>query len=231
MSSTVRAVVRQVLSENRFSSQELTFGQLRFLASRGLRKILMGTPLALTHRGIAFPLFRGSNVVIRYANRIRSGPGLHLSNGCLIDCYGDGDVEFGRRVTLRENVWLQVSSSFDNGGMGVRIGDNTYVGPGCILGAGGFLDIGANCQFGAYVTFSTESHVTEDSEIFGAGVTRSGIRVEDDVWIGNGAHILDGVVLGAGCVVGAGSVVTASVPARSVVAGVPARVIRTRAAT
>jgi maltose O-acetyltransferase len=53
------------------------------------------------------------------------------------------------------------------------------------------------------------------------------VTIEDNVWIGSRVIILKGVTLGAGCVVGAGSVVTRSVPPRTVVAGNPARSIRT----
>jgi len=52
--------------------------------------------------------------------------------------------------------------------------------------------------------------------------------VEDDVWVGNGVIVLDGVTLGRGAVIGAGSVVTHDVPAESVAVGNPARVIRQR---
>ena len=52
--------------------------------------------------------------------------------------------------------------------------------------------------------------------------------VEDDCWIGAGAMILDGVRIGRGCVIAAGAVVTRDMPAYSVVAGVPARVIKSR---
>jgi acetyltransferase-like isoleucine patch superfamily enzyme len=58
------------------------------------------------------------------------------------------------------------------------------------------------------------------------GITAQGITIEDDVWIGSGAVICDGVHIGEGAVVGAGAVVTEHVPAHTVVAGVPARVIR-----
>lgn len=50
--------------------------------------------------------------------------------------------------------------------------------------------------------------------------------VGDNVWIGNRAIVLPGVTIGDGAVVGAGSVVTRDVPARTVVAGNPARVVR-----
>jgi len=60
------------------------------------------------------------------------------------------------------------------------------------------------------------------------GVTRAGIVIEDDCWLGAGAKILDGVTVGAGSVVGAGAVVTRSFPPKSVIGGVPAKLLRHR---
>jgi acetyltransferase-like isoleucine patch superfamily enzyme len=69
---------------------------------------------------------------------------------------------------------------------------------------------------------------TVDTALRDTGVTARGIRIDDDVWIGAGARILDGVHIGAHAIIGAGSVVTKSVPANATVAGVPAKVIRQR---
>jgi maltose O-acetyltransferase len=55
-----------------------------------------------------------------------------------------------------------------------------------------------------------------------------GIVIEDDVWVGSRAILTDGVTIGRGSIIGAGSVVTKSVPPYSIVAGVPAKVIRYR---
>jgi acetyltransferase-like isoleucine patch superfamily enzyme len=55
-----------------------------------------------------------------------------------------------------------------------------------------------------------------------------GIVIQDNVWIGTGARILDGVHIGQNAIVGAGSVVSRDVPADSMVLGNPARVVKTR---
>ncbi|MDP3911445.1 MAG: DapH/DapD/GlmU-related protein [Gemmatimonadales bacterium] len=54
------------------------------------------------------------------------------------------------------------------------------------------------------------------------------IRIADDVWIGTRAIILPGVTIGEGAIIAAGAVVTTSVPARMIVGGNPARIIRCR---
>ena len=58
------------------------------------------------------------------------------------------------------------------------------------------------------------------------GITAKGIIIDDDVWLGAGAIITDGVHIGKGAVVAAGAVVTRDVPAHTVVAGVPAKMIK-----
>ncbi len=60
------------------------------------------------------------------------------------------------------------------------------------------------------------------------GLNKKGIKIGDNVWIGAGCTILDGVEIGTGSVVAAGSVVTKSVESYTIVAGVPAKVIKKR---
>jgi acetyltransferase-like isoleucine patch superfamily enzyme len=81
------------------------------------------------------------------------------------------------------------------------------------------------------VNIHSENHNFSDATrlIKDQGVRYEGVLVEDDVWIGSKATILDGVTLGQGAVIGAGAVVTRSVPAYAIAAGVPARVIGQRA--
>jgi len=55
-----------------------------------------------------------------------------------------------------------------------------------------------------------------------------GIIIEDDVWLGVGSTVLDGVTIGKGSVIGAGAVVTKDIPPYSIAVGVPAKVIKKR---
>ncbi len=203
-------------------------GYVTFLLSRGATKAMRGTVVALFSRNIQLPFFIGSGVTIRGRKNLLTGGGCHIGSHSLIDCLGTSKVVLGRNVTLREGTWLQCTSHFQTPGQGLTIGDGSYLGPNCVLGAGGRLTIGRLCQFGAGVMFATEEHVTDSDEIYGAGVTRRGITIEDDVWVGNGVQILDGVVIGRGAVIGAGSVVTKSIAPHSVAVGVPARIVRSR---
>jgi acetyltransferase-like isoleucine patch superfamily enzyme len=59
-------------------------------------------------------------------------------------------------------------------------------------------------------------------------LTREGIDVGEDVWIGAGCQVLDGVRIGKGAVIGAGSVVTRDIDAYAIAVGVPATVVRSR---
>ncbi len=59
-------------------------------------------------------------------------------------------------------------------------------------------------------------------------VSAGDIVIEDDVWIGSGARVMDGVTIGRGAIIGAGAVVTKDVPPYSIALGVPARVVGRR---
>ena len=78
-------------------------------------------------------------------------------------------------------------------------------------------------------TLVAENHeFSGEGDIYGQGLSKEGISIGRDVWIGNNVTVLDGVSVGDGSVLGAGTVLTRSVPPRSVVVGVPGRVIKTR---
>jgi acetyltransferase-like isoleucine patch superfamily enzyme len=112
----------------------------------------------------------------------------------------------------------------------MRIGDNTWIGQGCFLHSAGGIDIGARVGIGPGVKMITSYHEEAgiDIPILFSPVRAEGIVIEDDCDLGVGSIVLPGVRIGRSSQIGAGAVVTSDIPACSVAAGVPARVIRTR---
>jgi maltose O-acetyltransferase len=88
------------------------------------------------------------------------------------------------------------------------------------------VTVGNRVQVGPRVSFETMGHGLRYVPGVGRGRTSAPIVVEDEVWIGAGATVLEGVTIGRGAVVAAGAVVNRDVPPGMLVGGVPARVIR-----
>ena len=108
----------------------------------------------------------------------------------------------------------------------VIIGDHTRIGlHNTIIGP---VDIGSHVNLAQGITVSALNHNFSDTNkrIDEQGVSTNQVTIEDDVWVGANAVILPGVTIGEHCVVAAGAVVTKDVPPHSLVAGVPAKVIK-----
>lgn len=112
-------------------------------------------------------------------------------------------------------------------GTQLAVGPRTFINAGCHLDATEQLTIGADVHLSPRVMILTVSHAIAGPERRGGGVERAPVTVEDGAWIGAGATLFPGVTVGRGAVVGAGSVVTRDVPADHLVAGIPAKVVRT----
>lgn len=112
----------------------------------------------------------------------------------------------------------------------IRIGDNCSVNPFSVVYGHGGVRIGNGVRIAAQTVIIPANHTpaNDNQPVHRAPITARGIDIEDNVWIGAGARILDGVRIGRNAAVGAGSVVTKSVVANATVAGVPAHVIRQR---
>jgi acetyltransferase-like isoleucine patch superfamily enzyme len=132
---------------------------------------------------------------------------------------------FTRRLVLGERSWIA--------GHALVRGDVTF-GANCTVNAfaciSGRVTCGDDVRIASHVSIVGFNHGFEDPAvpIHVQKHETLGITIADDVWIGANAVILDGVTIGQGVVVAAGAVVTKDVPAFSIVAGVPARVIRKR---
>lgn len=144
----------------------------------------------------------------------------------IFEALGGGSVTLGDRVHLHQDVIIE------NGEGGVlTIDTDTHIQPRCQLSVyKGTLRIGRNVQIAANCGFYPYNHgLRPDEDVARQDLeTRGGILVEDDVWIGYNATVLDGVRIGRGAVIGAGAVVTHDIPEGAIAVGVPARVVRLR---
>lgn len=142
------------------------------------------------------------------SGRLRAGL-LHL-NGATV----------GRGVNVRGNLQIQE-------GFGITIGDGVFINSGCLFDLSAPIVIGGGVQLAYQVALITGGHGIGPAESRAGEHRPASIHIGVGSWIGARAVILPGVRIGAGSVVAAGAVVTRDVPANTLVAGVPARVVRT----
>ncbi|MDH4139936.1 MAG: sugar O-acetyltransferase [Coriobacteriia bacterium] len=111
-------------------------------------------------------------------------------------------------------------------GQNIHIGDHVYLNFSCTIIDNNEVHIGDHVMVGPVVQIYTASHPLQAEARNQGWEVAKPVVIEDNVWLGGGAILLPGVRIGQNAVVGAGAVVPRSVPANTVVAGNPARVIR-----
>ena len=114
-------------------------------------------------------------------------------------------------------------------GYQIHIGERTFVNFGLVALDVAPIRIGDDVQIGPHVQLLTPTHPLEPELRRGKWEAAEPIMIGDNVWLGGGVVVCPGVTIGADTVVGAGSVVLRDVPAGVLVAGVPARVVRSLA--
>jgi len=173
-----------------------------------------GTQIAsdVDFEGFLSNIFIGKQVIIKSGarlictnleSRITIGDGSIIGHGAILDTGPDGWIELGRSNSV-----------------------NSY----CVLYGHGGLRSGSFVRIAAHTVVIPANHIFDDPSlpISRQGLTREGIRFGNDIWIGTGCRILDGVTIDDGAVIAAGAVVNKSVGRGAIVGGVPARVIKYR---
>jgi acetyltransferase-like isoleucine patch superfamily enzyme len=129
------------------------------------------------------------------------------------------------QIIIGDNTLISSFAMIRTYGGKIEIGHSSFINSFTVLYGHGDLKIGNGCLIGPQVTIVPVNYGFQDRKIPFREQTPSvkGITIEDDVWIGAGATILDGCTIGTGAVIGAGAVVTKSVEPYAIVAGIPAR--------
>jgi len=169
----------------------------------------------------------GKGLVFRHPPKISIGHHVAIDNYAMIDASGSREhgIFIGDDVIISRNCVIQGKTG------PILIGDKTDIGCNTTLSSVTGIEIGSsvliagNCYIGGARYLSEETHRT----IMEQGPYSLGpVIIGDDVWLGAGVIVLDGVNIGRGCIIGAGSVVTKDLPDYAVAIGVPARVIKMR---
>lgn len=113
--------------------------------------------------------------------------------------------DYGKTIYLGDNVFVNCHSYFMDGAK-ITVGDNVFIGSFC----------------GFYTATHPLDYTTRNQ-----GLEKAlPITIGDNCWFGANVSVMPGVTIGSGCVIAAGSVVTKDVPDNSMVAGVPAKVMK-----
>lgn len=154
---------------------------------------------------------------------------VHLSNRY--------NASFGQSADMREEILSELLGRVGKRvffepafrcefGRNITIGSNFYANFDCIMLDGAEIEIGDDVLFGPRVGIYTTNHAIDPAERAAGVCIAKPVKIGNKVWIGAGVHVNQGVQIGDGAIVGSGSVVTKSIPANTIAAGVPCRVIR-----
>jgi acetyltransferase-like isoleucine patch superfamily enzyme len=222
--------IRLYLSRQAASLPRYLLEQLLFL--------LIGwvpTPLGIALRGLLYRLILQMdgvaaierNVRLRFAGNIRLGHGAYLDENTYLHAT-PGGIRIGANTIVMHGAVLHVYNFRRMPQSRITIGRDSLIGEYTVIRGQGGVTIGDRVYTSPFTQIIAVNHVFDDPArpFVEQGITAEGIVVEDDVWLGANVVVTDGVRIGKGAIVAAGAVVTRDVPPHTVVAGVPARVIK-----
>ncbi|MGT2906463.1 sugar O-acetyltransferase [Streptococcus dentiloxodontae] len=149
----------------------------------------------------------------------------------------DYNASFGQPPLEREKILEKLLKSIGSNvhfeptfrcefGYNISIGNDFYANFDCVMLDGAEIKIGDHVLFGPRVGLYTSNHAINAAERRSGGCYAKPIHIGNDVWVGAGSHINQGVSIGDNTIIGSGSVVTKDIPANVIAAGVPCKVIR-----
>jgi len=158
----------------------------------------------------------GHNINIRHPKKIQIGAGTAIDDYCLLDAKDASQkgISIGSDVAIARETTIQCK------GADISIGNNSTIGSQCRISSPGGVKIGK------YVMIAGKSYIgggryriddlnkpIKEQQLYSKGV----LQIQDDVWIGAGSIVQDGVTIGKGSVIGAGSIIQEDIPEYTIV--------------
>lgn len=199
------------------------FGDLTGGAGYFLRKLFFGGMFRVAGRGVIF----GRGLVLRHPGKISIGERVSIDDDVMLDASGAGE----EGISLGDGVIVSRSCVIQGKTGPVMIGSRADIGCNCIFSSVSGIEIGPSTLIAGHCYIGGGRYRSDRLEIpmMDQGMYSEGpVILGEDVWLGAGVIVLDGVRIGKGSIVGAGSVVTREIPEYSIAVGVPARVIGSR---
>lgn len=187
-----------------------------------LRRLAYPWILGAAGRNVTF----GQGVVLRHPHKIRLGDDVVIDDLVLLDAKGSNNsgITVGKGGFIGRGTVLSCKDG------DIVLADGVNIGFHSEIFSGSSVTVGRHGLFAAYTYLVGGGHAFENGEVPVVAQERTsvGIVVGENVWLGTGAKVLDGVTLGDDVVVGANAVVTDDIPSGCVAVGIPARVVRRR---
>ena len=173
-------------------------------------------------------IFIGKGCSVKAPGQLFVEKGAEFGIFCQVDCLSHRGLSIGRGSKIGSYSIVKVSGTLGDLGQRIVIGKNVGIGDFSHIGGAGQVLIGDNTICGPYLSIHPENHIFGDTTqpIRLQGVTRKGISIGTDCWIGAKVTFIDGSVIGNGCVVAAGAVVAKKFPDHVVIGGVPAKILK-----
>jgi acetyltransferase-like isoleucine patch superfamily enzyme len=190
------------------------------------------------HPGIALRLIADrlwSEMSSRIMAYLLEAPSLHLGPGCRV--IGGRHISFGRGIYAERNLWLEAVTYYKSQRFHptITLGDCVCFSDGVHISSIASITIGSQVLMGSRIYISDHNHgiykggtqsrpeQAPSDRILGGG---GPVTVGDNVWIGDNAVIIGPATIGNGAIIGANSVVRGAVQSNSIVAGMPAKLIK-----
>jgi acetyltransferase-like isoleucine patch superfamily enzyme len=213
-----RSIARLLLHEAVVTATSWVPGALGLFLRRICYRWLLGS----VGRNVTF----GHSVVLRHPAKIRLGDDVVVDDLVVLDAKG----QTNRGITVGNGVFLGRGTILSCKDGDIDLGDHVNIGFYSEIFSGSSVTVGAHGLFAAYTYLVGGGHEFDRPgvPVVEQAPRSKGIALGENVWLGAGVKVMDGVRIGRDVVVGAGAVVTEDLPDGVVAVGVPARVVRRR---